>query len=196
MSTSLGDAFPEAPGLPRLSVLTPGLCVALAQSLTSCFVWLPQQGRSLDTTASPLAQAAAAASARQSRVVPAKLKAPVPIQQQVQSSPDLASLPGGRTLPAGSKLCAPNTAPRPLHPHLGTLPCSCRGQRLLKLSWEVVVGVPWELQIFVRQAESAPYPKFLGSAVSPVVKELLSVLGDSPQWSGELETYTCMACER
>ena len=117
----------------------PALCVALAQAVIDQLLCLgaTNEGRSLDTASPPLAQAAAAASARQPRgkrlkplvsehaqvvrlqgatkdlVVPAKLTAPVAIPQQVQSSPDLASLPGGRTLPACRQQSFAHPIPRP-----------------------------------------------------------------------------------
>ena len=124
--------------------------------------------------------------------MPEKLATPVSIPQQVQSSPDLATLPTGRTLPAGSKVlrtqhCAPTPAPSP-----GDSAVQLQGPAAV----EVVVGVPWEPQDFVRQAEKAPHPKVLGSAVPSVLGEFISEHGDSLQWSGALETYTSIARDR
>ena len=195
----------------------PALCVALAQAFVDQLLCLgaTAEGRSLDTASPALAQAAAAAAARQPRgkslkplvseharvvrlrgapqdlLVPDKLAEPVPVPQKVQSSPDLTTLPNGSTLPAGSKVlrrqqCSPAPAPSP-----GDCAVQFQGPSL-----EIVVGMPWEPCDFVRQAEKAPHPKFLGSAVPPVLAEFVNELGDSLQWSGALETYTSMARDR
>ena len=56
--------------------------------------------------------------------------------------------------------------------------------------------MPWEPSDFVRQAEMAPHPKLMGSAVPPVLTELINMLGDGLQWSGASETYASMARDR